>query len=341
MNKIKVAIIGGSGYIGGEILRLLLFHPNTEVVGVTSQSHIGQKISKVHPNLLGISNLVFEGDDVTKFKDCDVIFFALPHGLAMEKVKQLDLGKVKVIDTGADFRLKNIVTFETSYETKHTAPDLLKKFVYGLPEINKDQIKKANLIACPGCFPTGAILALYPLIHSGLSTGSVIIDSKTGSSGSGNKPSETTHHPVRDHDFKAYNIFSHRHQPEIAQALSNYSQKDVDVTFTAHSAPMVRGIFTTAYAFLKEGSTKEAITDLYMKFYQESPFIRFVEQSRSAVVVGTNYCDIAIHVQNKKVIITTAIDNLVKGGAGQAVQDMNLMFGFKETTGLEFSGIYP
>ena len=341
MKKIKVAIIGASGYIGGEILRLLLFHPNVEVAGVTSHSHIGKKVSTVHPNLFCISDLVFEEDSVSKFKDCDVIFLALPTGIAMEKIKQIDLSKIRIIDTSADFRLKDSMIFESTYKMKNTAAHLLNQFVYGLPEVNGEQIKNARLIASPGCFPTGAILALYPIIQSGLSTENVIIDSKTGSSGSGNKLSETTHHPERDHDFKAYNIFGHRHHPEIVQALSQYGKNDIDVIFTAHSCPMVRGIFTTAYAFLKRDFSISAIEELYKKFYKESSFVRFVEQSRSAVVVGTNYCDIAIHVQGKKVIVTTAIDNLVKGGAGQAVQNMNIMFGFKETIGLEFPGLHP
>ncbi|MBI5613708.1 N-acetyl-gamma-glutamyl-phosphate reductase [Candidatus Gottesmanbacteria bacterium] len=339
--KIKAEIIGGSGYIGGELLRHLLFHPNVEIIGVTSIKHIGQKISTIHPNLFGVTDMVFESDDVKKIKNCDIVFFALPHGLAMEKVKQIDLSRIKVIDMSADFRLRDVSIFESTYKIKNTAGSLLNQFVYGLPEINRDQVVNARLVASPGCFPTGAVLALYPLIQSGLSTGSVIIDSKTGSSGSGNTPSETTHHSERDHDFKAYNIFNHRHQPEIVQTLSEYGKLDIEVIFTPHSAPMVRGIFTTAYAFLEKESTTGALEALYKKFYKESLFIRFVEQSRSSVVMGTNYCDIAIHVQGKKVIVTTAIDNLVKGGAGQAVQSMNLMFGLKETKGLEFPGLHP
>lgn len=339
---IKVVIIGGSGYVGGELLKLLLFHPHVKIVSVTSQSNIGKKVSEVHPNLKNITKLKFESESLTEVnKKSDVVFLALPNGLSMKKIKYINLKKIKVIDIGPDFRIKDMNTFEEVYKLKHKAIDLLKEAVCGIPEIYKEQIKKAQLVACPGCFPTGALLALYPLAKAKLLSKNVIVDSKTGSSGSGIKPSETTHHPERANDFKAYQVFTHRHLPEIIQVINDIQGGNVDVIFTPHSTPMVRGIFTTAYVFLKKKISYEKIKNLYEKTYENSPFIRLVDQSRSSIVTGTNYCDIAFYVSGEKIIITSAIDNLVKGAAGQAVQNMNIMFGLPEQTGLQFPGLHP
>lgn len=339
---INVLIIGGSGYVGGELLKFLLFHPYVKIVGVTSQSHVGKKISDLHLNLKNITQLLFQQEDIKKLsKKADVVFFALPAGASMKKIKDINLKKSKVIDLGPDFRLKDASNFEEVYKMGHDSIDLLKQSVYGIPEIYKDQIKKAQLVACPGCFPTGASLALYPLAKVKLLTNNVIIDSKTGSSGSGIKPSETTHHPERAHDFKAYQVFSHRHLPEIKQVVNDIQGSDIDLIFTPHSTPMVRGIFTTAYIFLKEEISYEKIKKIYLKTYESSPFIRLVDQSRSAVVVGSNYCDIALYVKGNKLIVTSVIDNLVKGAAGQAIQNMNIMFGLPEITGLQFPGLHP
>lgn len=339
---VKIAIIGGSGYVGGELLRLLLFHPKVEVVGVTSKSHTGKKISQIHQNLTNICNLQFQDEDIeTLSQKADVFFMALPHGKSMSKLEKINLNKTKVIDMGADFRLKDAILFEKAYEMKHQLPAKLSQTVYGLPEIYKEQIKKSQLVACPGCFPTGAILALFPLSKAGILSGNIVIDSKTGSSGSGIKPSEVAHHPERAYDFKAYNIFTHRHQWEIRQELSNFSNNNFNLVFTAHSAPMVRGIFTTAYAFLEKRVSKDKLQKLYQETYKDSPFIRLVESPHVAVVAGTNYCDIGLYIQDKTIIVTSAIDNLVKGAAGQAVQNMNLMFNLPETAGLEFPGMHP
>lgn len=339
---IKTSIIGGSGYVGGELLRLLLFHPKVKVIAVTSQTHAGKKVSKIHQNLTNICELSFQEENIGNLtKESDVIFMALPHGSSMAKIKDIDLDKTKVIDLGADFRLSDGDLFEKVYGVKHLLPNKLKDSVYGLAEINKNKISKAQLVACPGCFPTGALLALYPLAKSGLLLGNVVVDSKTGSSGSGIKPQEGTHHPERAYDFKAYNIFTHRHFWEIKQVISEHASHEMDIVFTAHSAPMVRGIFTTAYVFLEKKISQDDLQKLYKETYKNSPFIRFVESPRVAVVAGTNYCDIGLHVQGKKLIITSAIDNLVKGAAGQAVQNMNLMFNLPEVTGLQFPGMHP
>jgi len=339
---IDAVIIGGSGYVGGELLRFLLFHPYVKIVSVTSQLNIGKKISEVHPNLKNITQLKFESENLAQIdKKADIVFLALPNGVGMKKIKYIDLNKIKVIDIGPDFRIKDPNIFNEVYKIKHEAINLLKKAVCGIPEIYKEQIKKSQLVACPGCFPTGALLALYPLAKAKLLSNNVVIDSKTGSSGSGIKPSESTHHPERAHDLKAYQVFTHRHLPEIAQVINEFQEKNVDVIFTPHSTPMVRGIFTTAYVFLKEKISYEKIKKLYEKTYDNSSFIRLVEQSRSSVVAGSNFCDIALYVKGNKLIVTSAIDNLVKGAAGQAIQNMNIMFGLPEITGLQFPGLHP
>lgn len=339
---INAVIIGGSGYVGGELLKFLLFHPNVKIIGVTSQSHVGKKISDIHLNLKNVTHLQFQHEDIKKLnKEADVVFLALPVGASMEKIKNINLKKTKVIDLGPDFRLKDVSSFEEVYKISHNAVDLLKQAVCGIPEIYKEQIKKAQLVACPGCFPTGALLALYPLAKAKLLNNFVVIDSKTGSSGSGIKPSEATHHPKRAHNLKAYQVFTHRHLPEIMQVINDVQRKNIDVIFTPHSTPMVRGIFTTAYIFMKEEISFEKIMKSYLKTYKNSPFIRLVDQSQSAVVAGSNYCDIALYVKGNKLIVTSAIDNLVKGAAGQAIQNMNIMFGLSEQTGLQFPGLHP
>lgn len=339
---IKAAVIGGSGYVGGEIIRLLLFHPQVNLEAVTSKSHIGKAISSVHKNLTNICYLKFQEENIVKLSEqVDVLFFALPHGESMKKIKNVDTNKIKIIDLSADFRLNDKNSFKKVYGVEHSAPKLLSSAVYGLTEWNKKEIRSANLIANPGCFPTGALLALMPLAKMGLLTGNVVIDSKTGSSGSGIKSSGGTHHPERAFDFSAYSIFTHRHKWEIEQELNNAQGDKVDLIFTAHSSPMIRGIFTTAYVFLGKNMSKEDLEIIYKNAYKASPFIRLVDSPHSAVVALSNYCDIALHVNGSKVIITSAIDNLVKGAAGQAVQNMNIMFGFDEKQGLEFPGSHP
>lgn len=336
---IKASIIGGSGYVGGELIRLLLFHPEVKLASVTSQSYIGKKISDVHKNLFQICDLEFQEENIADIaKKSDVLFLALPHGASMAKIKNLDLTKIKIIDLGADFRLKTSDIFEDAYGIQHTAADLLPSAVYGLSEWHHQEIAKAQLVACPGCFPTGALLALMPLVKSGLKINNIIVDSKTGASGSGAKPSAITHYPERAEDISAYNIFNHRHFWEIAQETK---EKDINLTFTTHSVPIIRGIFTTAYILLQNKVTEKTIKKIYAEAYTNKPFIRLVESAHCNVVSGTNYCDIAVHAKDNMVIITSAIDNLIKGAAGQAIQNMNIMFNLDETTGLTFPGMHP
>jgi N-acetyl-gamma-glutamyl-phosphate reductase len=352
----RVAILGASGYIGGEALRLLLGHPCVEVVAATSPSNAGQPVTTFHPHLTNLTSLTFTADlspDATS--TLDAIFMALPHGEAIQRVPTLLQAAAHtgprgdgpiIFDMSGDFRLKDPATFRTFYKLEQTAPRLAATAAYGLTEWNRESIREARLVACPGCFPTGALLALTPLAKAGLlDSGPVIIDSKTGSSGSGKEPGEGTHHPTRSQDFRAYGIFSHRHTPEIAQELSKWLPPDTDqlrVTFTPHSAPMVRGIFTTAYAFPNRPITQSELTDIYAQTYSNEHFVRLVNTPRVAVVAHSNFCDInAATDGHGTIIVTSALDNLVKGGAGQAVQNMNLAFDWPESTGLTFPGTMP
>lgn len=343
MKKIKVSIIGGSGYGGSELLRILLFHPHVEIVRVVSRKHAGEPLFAVHPNLRNVTDLKFCSEEIEATAEAsDVLFFSAPHLVSMNEIPRI-VGRKNVrliVDLSGDFRLKETSLFEKFYHAKHASPQLLGNFVYGLPEFAREEIARARCVASPGCFPTGALLALMPLAKEGLLKGDVIVDSKTGSSGSGADPSAGTHHPERAADFRAYKLFEHQHEPEIVQCLRSGGENKFHLTFVAHSAPMVRGIFTTAYARLDTSAGK--IEDIYRKRYGKEKFVRLVDGSpRCAVVAGTNYCDIAVAASDGRVVIMTAIDNLVKGGAGQAVQSMNIALGFDETTGLTFPGTHP
>ncbi len=352
---IRVAVLGASGYIGGEALRLLLGHPEVEVVVVTAPSHAGQPVTRVHPHLMRLTELCFQaGLDTAAAFDLDAIFLALPHGAAMAQVPALlaaggsggphGTGPL-LLDMSGDFRLKDATAFQQYYGTAQTAPDWAQRAAYGLTEWNRAAISAARLIACPGCFPTGALLALTPLAEAGLLAGPVVIDAKTGSSGSGKEPGEGTHHPTRAADFRAYGLFTHRHRPEITQELDKWQSAGsppLRVTFTPHSAPMVRGIFTTAYAFPSTPITQADLTALYAAAYADARFVRLVESPRVAVVSHSNFCDISATTDGAgTVIVTSALDNLIKGGAGQAVQNLNIAFNRPEWLGLTFPGTLP
>jgi len=295
-----------------------------------------------------------EGLEPGEAAECDAIFMALPHGSAMKQVPSLlDAGGEGgphgngplILDMSGDFRIKDPGTFGQYYGIEHTAPDRARKAAYGLTEWNREAIKEARLVACPGCFPTGALLALTPLARAGLLEGPVVIDSKTGSSGSGKEPGEGTHHPIRSQDFRAYGLFKHRHRPEIAQELQKWLGQEagvLKVSFTPHSAPMVRGIFTTAYVFPPRQVSASELRDIYEKAYDNERFVRLVDDPRVAVVTHSNFCDIKAATDGEgTIIVTSAIDNLVKGGAGQAVQNLNVAFGWPEHTGLTFPGTLP
>ena len=342
--KIKIAIFGGSGYGGSELLRILLFHPHAEIVLVTANEHAGKAVGEVHRNLFGLTDLRFEKspDDLSQLETVDVAFFALPHGQALNLIPNLPTN-VKVVDLSGDFRIDDADVFKRFYNLEHTATDLQKKFVYGLTETNREAIKTANYIANPGCFATATLLALAPLVNSGLLTGKIIVDAKTGSSGSGAKAAANTHHPQRANSFYAYKPFTHQHVPEIEQHLRAVGEFTNDFIFMTHSLPVARGIFASCYAETTVNLTGEDLKNLYKLFYKDSFFVRIVETSPDINwVKTTNFCDLAAHSnQNKQIAVFAAIDNLVKGASGQAVQNMNLMFGLDERTGLMFPGTNP
>lgn len=341
--KIKIAIFGGSGYGGSELLRILLFHPAAEIVLVTANEHAGKSVGEVHKNLFGITDLKFEKspEDLSTL-DADVAFFALPHGQALSLIPNLPKN-VKVIDLSGDFRIDDKDVFKQFYKLDHTADELQKEFVYGLTETNREKIKSANYIANPGCFATATLLAIAPMVKSGLLNGKIIVDAKTGSSGSGAKAAANTHHPQRMNSFYAYKPFEHQHVPEIEQHLKQVGKFENDFVFMTHSLPVSRGIFASVYMETVLEMANEDLKNLYADFYKDSFFVRLVEGSPDINwVKTTNFCDIAVHTRaGKQVAVFSAIDNLVKGAAGQAVQNMNLMFGLDETTALKFVGTNP
>ena len=342
-NKIKIGVFGGSGYGGSELLRILLFHPNAEIAFVTANEHARKAISDVHKNLLGLTDLRFETspEDLSTLSDIDLVFFALPHGQALKLIPQLP-PKIKAIDLSGDFRIDDPKIFKEFYKLEHTATELQSQFVYGLTETNRNVIKSADRIANPGCFATATLLALAPMVRSGLINGRIIVDAKTGSSGSGAKAAANTHHPQRMNSFYAYKPFQHQHVPEIEQHLCEVGEFSSELVFMTHSLPVSRGIFASCYLETSLSITNEDLNHLFKHFYGDSFFVRVVDGSPDINwVKNTNFCDIAAYSSGKQVVVFSAIDNLVKGAAGQAVQNMNLMFGLDEKTGLVFAGSNP
>ena len=338
--RIKAAIFGGSGYGGSELLRILLFHPNVEIVFVTANEHAGKPVSDVHRNLYGLTDLNFVKQPES-FGDIDCAFFALPHGQAMSIVPNLPQ-HVKAIDLSGDFRLRDQAVFEQHYKQPHTAMDQQAEFVYGLTETNRESIRSARLIANPGCFATATLLGLAPLVANGLLNGRVVVDAKTGSSGSGAKAAANTHHPQRMTSFYAYKPFTHQHVPEIEQELQRVGDWTNELVFMTHSLPVARGIFASIYAEAKHDLNEAELTEIYADFYRRDFFVRLVKGSPDINwVKTTNFCDLGFATRGKQLVIFSALDNLMKGAAGQAVQNMNLMFGFDETTGLKLVGTNP
>lgn len=343
MVKINVGILGGSGYGGSELLRILLFHPNVEVKLVTAHEHAGKRVDQVHPNLRRLTDLVFAEMVITdRLNELDCIFLGLPHGESMKLVPHVP-ASVKIIDLAGDFRLHDAALFEQHYGQGHTATAQQKEFVYGLSELQARQIAQARCVANPGCFATATLLGLAPLITHRLLRGKIVVDAKTGSSGSGAKPTANTHHPKRVNSFFAYKTFAHQHRPEIVQALRSLDPEWQDrLIFQTHSAPMVRGIFASIYATLRSPMTAEQIGDVMSRYYRDCFFVRLVDGSPDVNwVKHTNFADIGWAANGDDLIVFVAIDNLVKGAAGQAVQNMNLMFGLEEHTGLIWPGSHP
>ena len=344
--KLKIAIFGGSGYGGSELLRILLQHPHAELQFVTANEHAGKAVSDVHKNLLGLTDLKFTkaDDELSNLTGVDCAFFALPHGQAMEIAPKLP-ANVRVIDLSGDFRLSDADVFAKHYGREHTAMNAQSQFIYGLTETNREVIKSATRIANPGCFATATLLGLAPLVANNLLSCRVIVDAKTGSSGSGAKAAANTHHPQRSTSFYAYKPFTHQHVPEIEQELKSIGEWNPNksgLVFMTHSLPVARGIFASIYCEVKKEVSVAEARAMFADFYRDSFFIRLVEGSPDINwVKTTNFCDIGFAARGRQLVVFTAIDNLVKGAAGQAIQNMNLMFGLDEKTGLMLVGTNP
>ena len=334
---IKIGIVGGTGYTGVELLRLLAQHPQAEIVAITSRGDAGTDVSAMFPSLRGRVALKFEDPAQANLSACDVVFFATPNGIAMQQAPVLLYAGVKVIDLAADFRIKDIAEWEKWYGMTHACPDWVEKAVYGLPEINREQIRSARLVANPGCYPTAVQLGFMPLIKSGLvETGSLVADAKSGVSGAGRKAETHIMFAEASDNFKAYGVSGHRHLPEIRQGLGLMSGSSVGLTFVPHLTPIIRGIHATLYARIKSEADFQC---LFERAYADEPFVDVLPEKshpETRTVRSANICRIAVHRPQggDTLVILSVIDNLVKGAAGQAVQNMNLMFGQDETMGL-------
>ncbi len=342
---IKVGVVGGTGYTGVELLRLLVKHPDVILTAVTSRSDAGMLVSEMFPNLRGHVDLPFSEPDLAVLASCDVVFFATPNGVAMTMVPMLLAAGVKVIDLAADFRIKDVSLWSEWYGMPHACPELVDEAVYGLPEINRENIRKARLIANPGCYPTATTLGFLPLIESGLADVSQLIaDVKSGVSGAGRKANVAHLLCETSESMKAYSVQGHRHLPEICQTLNNSAGESVGLTFVPHLTPMMRGIHTTLYATVVD--RKVDLQMLYERRYAEEPFVDVLpagSHPETRSVKGSNLCRIAIHrPQNSDVVvILSVIDNLVKGAAGQAIHNMNIMLGLDEKSGIDNVALLP
>ena len=349
--RFKAAIIGGSGYGGAEMARRLLMHPDVELVRVASIDHVGEPLGAVHPNLDGVTDLKFEDlAPAEAARGCDVALLALPHKVTAAKVPELIAAGVKIVDMSGDFRLRDVAAYEKFYGAKHPHPDLLGTFVYGLPELNREKIRASKYVASPGCFATTIELALLPLARAGLLDGAQIhVTGITGSSGSGIAPSAGTHHPSRAGNLKTYKPLDHQHVPEIVQLLGDAGAKNVGIQFVPVSAPLTRGIFATSMVELPDSVDNAKLATMYDEIYAREPFVRRPGNKRLPEVVavhGSNYCEIGFqagssHGGKRTVALFGALDNLIKGGAGQAIQNMNLVLGLDEKASLWDTGNWP
>ncbi|MBO5484782.1 MAG: N-acetyl-gamma-glutamyl-phosphate reductase [Lachnospiraceae bacterium] len=345
---IKVGIIGSTGYAGQELVRILLRHPEAKIVWYGSRSYIDKKYSEVFGNMFQLVEDVCKGEDMDELaSQVDVIFTATPQGLCGSLVREEILSKVKIIDLSADFRIKDVAKYEKWYGITHQSPAFVEEAVYGLCEINREDVKKARLIANPGCFPTCSILSVYPLAKEGLiDMSTVIVDAKSGTSGAGRGAKVANLYCEVNESIKAYGVTTHRHTPEIEDQLSYASGEEVMINFTPHLVPMNRGILVTAYATLKKKVSYEEVKAVYDKYYQNEYFVRVLEKDvcpETRWVEGSNFADVNFRIDERtnRIIMMGAIDNVVKGAAGQAVQNMNLMFGLEENTGLQMIPIFP
>ena len=344
---IRVGIYGGSGYTGQELMRLLLGHPEAKVVAATSRRFAGVPVSEVYPVFCGRTDLVYTNDSPEAIAGLvDFIFLALPHGISMEMAPVFIGAGRKVVDLSADFRIRDAASYEAWYG-RHTAAGMLGEAVYGLPELHRDEIRNTRLTANPGCYPTSIILGLAPVLRSRwIDSASIIADSKSGVSGAGREPQIASLYCEVEGGFKAYRVANHRHTPEIAQELGLLAGREIKISFTPHLLPVKRGILSTIYAKLEKDVNSEEATALYREFYRDEPFIRVCRAGHLpnlSSVVGSNFCDIGVTVDKRtgRLIVVSVIDNLIKGASGQAIQNMNLMSGLPEGTGLPLVGLYP
>ena len=348
MSVIKAAIVGGTGYTGVELLRLLADHPQVDVAAITSRAEAGTPVAELFPSLRGHYDLKFSEPDVEQLASCDVVFFATPHGVAQAQVPELIRRGVRVIDLSADFRIKDIPTWEQWYAQKHACPELAQEAVYGLPEVNRAQIASAQLLACPGCYPTAIQLGFIPLLEAGLiETTGLIANAASGASGAGRQGKTDLLFAENNDSFRAYAAAGHRHLPEIEQGLNLVSDDGgVQMTFVPHLLPMVRGIHATLYGTLKGDASQESLQALFEQRYAGEPFVDVMPagshpQTRS--VKGTNLCRLAVYKPQDRntVVVLSVIDNLAKGASAQAIQNLNIMFGLNENQGLERPALLP
>jgi len=344
---IKIGIAGASGYTGLELIRLLEGHPETRLSVLTSETYQGKSIAAVFPSLNGIIDINLQALDSEILKSCDVVFLALPHTAGMDKLPDLMKSGCKIVDLSADYRLKDADAYLEWYSLTHTHPELLQQVVYGLPELHRKKIKSAQAVSNPGCYPTSVILGLAPLMKTDwVDLNSIISDSKSGISGAGRKPSVNTHFCEANEGVNPYGIAGHRHIPEIEQELSNLAGKPLNISFSPHLIPMNRGMLSTIYINLKKNLNDDDLIEHYQNFYKDEFFVRILSKdkfSNTRFVSGSNFCAIGIKVDTRvnRLIVTSALDNLVKGASGQAIQNMNIMLGMEEKTGLESPVIFP
>lgn len=345
---VKIGIIGSTGYAGGELVRILAGHREAEIKWYGSKSYIDKKYSEVYRNMFQIVEDNCMDDNMEELANqVDVIFTATPQGLCSSLVNEAILSKVKIIDLSADYRIKDVKIYEEWYKIEHKSPEFIQEAVYGLCEINREEVKKARLVASPGCYPTCSTLSIYPLVKEGfIDTNTIIIDAKSGTSGAGRGAKVDHLFCEVNENMKAYGVASHRHIPEIEEQLSYAAGEDIKLIFTPHLVPMNRGILVTAYASLKKDVTYDEVKAVYDKYYEKEKFVRVLDKDltpETKWVKGSNYVDVNFKIDKRtnKIIMMGALDNLVKGAAGQAVQNMNLMFGLEEEMGLNLVPMFP
>jgi len=351
VNKIKVGIIGGTGYTGVELLRLLVAHSQVELCLITSRTEAGRSVSELFPSLRGFTDLVFSEPEGADYKQCDLVFSATPNGVAMTHAPKLLKDGVRLIDLAADFRIKDIAVWQHWYGMQHHCPELVNEAVYGLPELNREHIKSANIVANPGCYPTATTLGFLPLIESGIvNLSSLIADAKSGVTGAGRGASVANLYSEVSDSFKAYAVSGHRHQPEISQVLNDAAEggkAGAELTFVPHLLPMLRGIHATLYSeLINDNTALEEVHQMYLSRYADEPFVDVLplgSHPDTRSVKSSNMCRIAIHkpAASNRLVVLSVIDNLTKGAAGQAVQNMNIMYSFDETTGLSNPAVQP